>query len=80
MNNMAIAPSMLLYRYLSADSAIRTIEGRAFRVSRILELNDPFEWRPGVAPVGSASIEQVNAAIDIFVKEMNDKQGCCVFP
>jgi hypothetical protein len=44
----AAAPSsILLYRYLDAAAALKTIESRSFRISRIKDLNDPFEWRFG---------------------------------
>jgi DUF2971 family protein len=36
---------------MSADSALKTIESRSFRVGRLHELNDPFEWRMGVVGI-----------------------------
>lgn len=42
---------MKLYRFLSEESALKTIESWTFRVSRILELNDPFEWRFGLTNI-----------------------------
>ncbi len=43
--------SILLYRYLRADAALKTIKSRLLRVGRISELNDPFEWRLGVTGI-----------------------------
>jgi len=39
--------TILLYRYLDAAAALKTIEERRFRISRLCDLNDPFEWRFG---------------------------------
>jgi hypothetical protein len=39
--------SIRLYRYLDAAAALKTIEDRRFRISRLRDLNDPFEWRFG---------------------------------
>ena len=36
-----------LYRYLRDEAAIKTIEAGAFRVGRLIELNDPLEWHIG---------------------------------
>jgi hypothetical protein len=71
--------SILLYRYLSCDSAIKTIEGKSFRVSRILELNDPFEWIPGLDPVKPEAEEFVKCYMDRFLKEMNENVGILSF-
>jgi hypothetical protein len=40
--------SNILYRYFTADAATKTIESRKLRVGRIKEMNDLFEWRPGI--------------------------------
>jgi len=45
--NAAAPSSILLYRYLDAAAALKTIEDRRFRISRLRDLNDPFEWRFG---------------------------------
>ena len=47
----AAAPSsILLYRYLDAAAALKTIESRSFKVGRIRDFNDHFEWRVGLDP------------------------------
>jgi len=47
----AAAPSsILLYRYLDAAAALMTIESGGFRVGRIRDFNDQFEWRVGIEP------------------------------
>ena len=52
---------ILLYRYLDAQSASKSIESRSLRISRLHELNDPFEWRlaiSGIPPEGEPLIEK----------------------
>ena len=52
---------ILLYRYLDAESALKSIESRSLRISRLHELNDPFEWRlaiSGIPAEGEPSIEK----------------------
>jgi hypothetical protein len=71
--------SILLYRYLPCDSAIKTIEGGSFRVSRILELNDPFEWIPGLDLVKPEAEDLVKWHMDRFLKEMNVNFGILSF-
>jgi hypothetical protein len=40
---------MLLYRYLSEEAARLTIERKQLKVSRVRDLNDPFEWLPCIS-------------------------------
>ena len=49
MTTVAIDP-ILLYRYLDAAAALKTIETRSFKVGRIHDFNDHFEWRVGLDP------------------------------
>ncbi len=70
--------AILLYRFLSAEGAIKTIEGRAFRVSRLLELNDPFEWSAGVEGLEKLPPEKaelVNLDQESFLKQLNERFG-----
>lgn len=77
--NMTTSNSILLYRFLPADSAIKTIESRAFRVSRLLELNDPFEWRIGLNSVKPNAEELARYCLDSFIAEMNEMFGILSF-
>jgi hypothetical protein len=57
---------ILLYRYLDAESALKSMESRSLRISRLHELNDPFEWRlaiSGIPPEGEPLIEKWIASI-----------------
>jgi hypothetical protein len=36
-----------IYRFLDSDAAVKTIEAGAFRVGRLSNFNDPFEWQVG---------------------------------
>ena len=51
------AERIRLYRFMPARWAIRSIETRELRVGRLNELNDPFEFPPGIASdVRSAAV------------------------
>jgi hypothetical protein len=67
--------SITLYRYLSAKWALKTLEERRFRVSRIAELNDPFEWRIGVIGDSSQEIGIGRNAFNEFLDRFNNKIG-----
>jgi len=71
--------SMLLYRFLDAASALKTIESRSFKVSRIRELNDPFEWRLGITGVIPEGKSVVNAIIDSLIDSNNEHMGILCF-
>jgi hypothetical protein len=49
--NAEIPKSILLYRYLDAEAGLKTIESRLLRISRLRDLNDPFESRMGIINV-----------------------------
>ena len=49
MTTAAIDP-ILLYRYLDTAAALKAIETRSFKVGRIRDFNDHFEWRVGLDP------------------------------
>lgn len=67
--------SILLYRFLDASSALKTIENRQLKVGRILDFNDPFEWRPGIANIIPEGEIVAEAVMNQFVSEMNSKIG-----
>ena len=68
-----------LYRYLPADAAIKTIESRCFRVSRITELNDPFEWSFGFDGSRPERIAEDRRERDEMIQEFNEKWGVLCF-
>lgn len=71
-----------LYKFLPAEAAIKTIEMKAFRVSRLVELNDPFEWLPGFEEIENlppGGIELANWCMDQALKEINEKMGIVCF-
>jgi hypothetical protein len=71
--------SILLYRFLDAASSLKTIESRAFKVSRIRELNDPFEWRLGITGVIPEGESVVNAFIESLIDFNNGFMGILCF-
>jgi hypothetical protein len=74
-----MSESILLYRFLSAEAAIKTIEMRSFRVGRLLELNDPYEWLPGIDGIIPEALEFVNRCMDNYLKDMNEDFGMISF-
>ncbi len=67
--------SITLYRFLSAEWALKTLRERRLRASRIAELNDPFEWRIGTIAETSEQAEGGRLAFDAFVKRINNQWG-----
>ncbi len=68
-----------LYRYLPDEAAIKTIEQRSFRVSRLSDLNDPFEWRFGVEGCPQGYEEQVQLILDHLAEDASDDTGLICF-
>jgi hypothetical protein len=71
--------SILLYRYLPADAVIKTIESHSFRVSRLLELNDPFEWSPGLEGIQPEYVDLARSCMDGFLRDLNETMGIISF-
>jgi len=71
--------SILLYRFLDAASSLKKIESRAFKVSRIRELNDPFEWRMGITGTIPEAESVVNAIIESLIDFNNERMGILCF-
>ncbi len=68
-----------LYRYLSADAAINTIESGRFRVGRILEMNDPFEWSFGFEADGQNDIEDARLNRERTRTQLHETFGLLCF-
>jgi hypothetical protein len=78
-NGDALQP-MLLYRFLNAQYALKTIEERRFKISRIRELNDPFEWRlGGITGVIPEDQSLANAIIESLIDHNNGFMGILCF-
>jgi hypothetical protein len=71
--------SILLYRYLSADAALKTIESRSFRIGRLQDFNDPFEWRMGITGIIPEGEIVANACMDSFIRDVHDWMGILCF-
>ena len=61
-------PSVKIYRYLASEWALKSLRERRLRVSRIKELNDPFEWRIGVIAEEEGLAIAGRASLDNFVR------------
>lgn len=71
-----------LYRYLSAEAAIKTIENRSLRVGRLREFNDPFESRLGIDRIEQLSpreVENEKKLNEGLLDFLNEQHGilCC---
>ena len=71
--------SIRLYRYMSAEAALKTIESRSFKAGRLHELNDPFEWRMGVTGIVPEGELFAQSLMDSFVDEMGRDMGVLCF-
>jgi len=71
--------SIRLYRYLNAEAALKTIESRSFRVGRIHELNDPFEWRMGITGIIPEGEMFAQSLLDRFIAEISHGTGILSF-
>lgn len=67
--------NILLYRFLDAEAAVKTIEGGKLKVGRINDFNDPFEWLPGIAGIEEGQEDIAVAVIDDFRNTLNDTFG-----
>lgn len=70
-----MAASIILYRFLAAEWALKTIQERRLHVSRIAKLNDPFEWRIGTIGATSMMADIGRQTFDSFVERINDQWG-----
>jgi len=67
--------SVLLYRYLDTTAALKTIESRAFKVGRLLDFNDPFEWRMGIRNIIPKGEAIAKTCMDGFIENINSWMG-----
>ena len=65
-----------LYRFMPAKWAIKSIETRELRVGRLAELNDPFEFVPGITGLrNDAPIDFVREELWRIQTDLNSKIG-----
>ena len=70
---------MRLFRYLDSAGALLTIEHKAFRVSRLHELNDPFEWRVGATDLIEGAEYLGDAAMEESLRDISSTVGVICF-
>ena len=68
-----------LYRLLPDEAAINTIETRCFRVSRIADQEDCFEWQFGFDGYPSELEESIQTRLDDLVKLAGESMGILCF-
>jgi hypothetical protein len=77
--NVDAPKSILLYRYLDAKAALKTIESRLLRISRLRDLNDPFESRIGVTGVIPGKEPLAHNWLDSILERQNTMYGFICF-
>jgi hypothetical protein len=74
------SPRKPLYRFMAAKWALKSIETRELRVGRLVELNDPFEFLPGIEGLrGDAPLDVVRERQGKFKTNLNPKFGVLSF-
>lgn len=68
-----------LYRFLTVDSAIKSLENGNLRIGRILEFNDPFEMRPAVTGVDPEDESIRDFHIDVYRRDVDRDWGVICF-
>lgn len=71
--------SILLYRYLDAAAALKTIESRSFKVGRLRDFNDPFEWRMGITGIIPEGEVIAHTCMEGFIDDVNRWMGIIRF-
>jgi len=71
--------AILLYRYLDATAALKTIESRSFKVGRLRDFNDPFEWRPGITGIIPEGEVVASACMEGFIDDVHKWLGIFCF-
>jgi hypothetical protein len=72
-------PSILLYRFMGASRALESIQKRRFKVGRVREFNDPFEWTlamEGYRPEGESVADSV---VEHLVDHAHSNYGIICF-
>jgi hypothetical protein len=64
-----------IFRYLEANWALKSLRERRLKVSRIMGLNDPFEWRIGTIADDVTHATAGREAFDEFVDRLNKQFG-----
>lgn len=73
-------PVIRIYRYLAAKWALKALETGELRVSRMAELNDPFEFRPALPFVNPMFEHQiVDEFLGFLLRDFNPKWGIICF-
>jgi hypothetical protein len=77
--NAEMPKSILLYRYLDAEAGLKTIESRLLRISRLRDLNDPFESRMGIINVIPGKEHLAHKWLDSILERQNTMFGYLCF-
>jgi len=70
---------IMLYRYLDADAAIKSIDSQSFKVGRIRDFNDPFEWRPGLIGYPPSGEAVAHTFMERYLNRIHNLHGILCF-
>ncbi|CAA6676714.1 MULTISPECIES: DUF2971 domain-containing protein [unclassified Lentimonas] len=73
--------STSLYRYFTAEAALLTIENQNLRIGRLKEMNDLFEWRPGITGLEDSekAAKTREECIEDWINNQHPKTGFISF-
>ncbi|MHC1624388.1 MAG: DUF2971 domain-containing protein [Candidatus Methanospirareceae archaeon] len=70
---------MLLYKYFRAEWALRLLKTKRVKVTMLSEVNDPFEWLPGVKAPAGQGYEESDAWLERFRLAVLARRGMVCF-
>src|ERR1035437_1818422 len=74
-----MSESIQLYRYMDPDAGLKSIEARRFKVGRLKDFNDPFEWRIGISGIIPEGEILARGCIDSFIEDVHSWMGIICF-
>lgn len=70
---------MILYRYLSAEFALRALQQHRFKVGRISRLNDPIDCAPKLVGPGNQAVQGIEAFEAKYLGYVDNSYGVLCF-
>jgi len=68
-----------IYRYLDSDAALKTLVSGEFKVGKISNFNDPFEWKFGVGELTSEDSQRIERLRQLLQQRLDSKIGVLCF-
>jgi hypothetical protein len=74
-----MAEQIQIYRYLDSDAALKTLVSGAFKVGKISNFNDPFEWQFGVNQTTHEDSQKIEFLRQSLRQQFDSKIGVLCF-